>query len=82
MMNLVLKLKKVIKLQSFYRDSLQNIKKEMGFLVNVIYCLCRKRKYSFLADLVCFFFFYCRDIKHGRLHGLNWLWCKHYLPNI
>lgn len=72
-MNLVLKLKKVIKLQSLYRDSLQNIEKEMGFLVNVIYCLVEKENTVFLVDLVCFFFFYCRDIKHGRLHGLNWL---------
>ena len=72
-MNLILKLKKVIKLQSFYRDSLQNIKKEMGFLVNVIYCLFKKENTVFLVDLVCFGFFYCRDIKDGRLHGLNWL---------
>lgn len=73
MMNLILKLKKVIKLQSFYRDSLQNIKKEMGFLVNVIYCLFKKENTVFLVDLVCFGFFYRRDIKDGRLHGLNWL---------
>ena len=58
MMNLVLKLKKVIKLQSFYRDSLQNIKKEMGFLVNVIYCLVKKENTVFLVDLVCFGFFF------------------------
>lgn len=57
MMNLILKLKKVIKLQSFYRDSLQNIKKEMGFLVNVIYCLFKKENTVFLVDLVCFGFF-------------------------
>lgn len=57
MMNLVLKLKKVIKLQSLYRDSLQNIEKEMGFLVNVIYCLVEKENTVFLVDLVCFFFF-------------------------
>ena len=58
MMNLVLKLKKVIKLQSFYRDSLQNIKEEMGFLVNVIYCLVEKENTVFLVDLVCFGFFF------------------------
>ena len=50
MMNLVLKLKKVIKLQSFYRDSLQNIKKEMGFLVNVIYCLVEKENTVFFEQ--------------------------------